>query len=250
MAKLKLKLSMLAAVSLLGGYLLGGLLYAQVNLLTNGDFETGDINGWTQFTTEFGSLGAGYPMVGPFDTNGDGTATNSAQFSVGQSSAYVKTAGVSENQGGGLYQTLDLAAGDYSLTADIAAGDEGSNYGNGKAGLFELLLDGVVMDSEDLGPIGANATKHSMLVAMPGVSAGMHEIRIRITRPAGEATTLTQYLDNITLVQTGSTDPQDVPDGSDTPSDEDQDCRGNRGGNRDSGNNGGDNNKDGQKHCD
>ena len=57
----KLKFGMVAAVSLMGGLLLGGLLYAQVNLFGNGDFETGDLSGWTQFTTANGTMGSGYP---------------------------------------------------------------------------------------------------------------------------------------------------------------------------------------------
>jgi len=51
-----------------------------VDLVSNGNFETGDFTDWTQFTTPNGILN---PAVVLFDTNGDSTATNSAQFRVG-----------------------------------------------------------------------------------------------------------------------------------------------------------------------
>ena len=159
----KLKFAVIGAASMIGGLLVGGLLYAQVNLFANGDFETGNLSGWTQFTTANGTLGGAYPKVVSFDTDGDGTPTMSAQFSVGQ-----VTGGSKTWEGGGIYQAVDLVAGDYDISVDIAA--EGSNYGNGQAGKFELLVDGVVVDTYDFGPISANSTKRSLLAALPGLA--------------------------------------------------------------------------------
>ena len=36
---------------------------ANANLITNGDFETGDISGWSSFTTSNGTISG--PYVGP-----------------------------------------------------------------------------------------------------------------------------------------------------------------------------------------
>ena len=52
------------------------------NIVTNGDFGTGTLAGWSVFTTPNGRNGAGLPDVVPFNTTGAG-ATNSAQFNVG-----------------------------------------------------------------------------------------------------------------------------------------------------------------------
>ena len=51
------------------------------NVVTNGDFETGNLNGWTTFLTANGVLD---PAVALFDTDGDSTATQSARFNVGR----------------------------------------------------------------------------------------------------------------------------------------------------------------------
>ncbi len=40
---------------------------AVASLITNGDFETGDLSGWTTFTTTNGTIGT--PAVVPFNTN-------------------------------------------------------------------------------------------------------------------------------------------------------------------------------------
>lgn len=89
--------------------LTGGVLYAESQTsLVNGDFETGDLSGWTVFTTGNGTVGGpAYPKVVPFDTDNDGTASNSAQFLVGQ-----VIFDPDEPEGGGIYQVVSLAAGE------------------------------------------------------------------------------------------------------------------------------------------
>ena len=117
--------------------------------LINGDFETGDLTGWTAFTTSGGTTGAGLPDVGPFDTNNDGTATNSARFNVGRAIG----TGVGAREGGGIYQNVNiLTGGSYSLRADVASFDN-MNTSNLDGGLFELLFDGTVLDSVDFGGV-------------------------------------------------------------------------------------------------
>ena len=56
-------------------------LVASAAPVPNGDFETGDLTGWTTFTTTNGTIGT--PAVVPFDTTGSG-ASNAAEFNVGR----------------------------------------------------------------------------------------------------------------------------------------------------------------------
>lgn len=222
----KLRFLLLALFGLLGGYLLGGLLHADgilqatgdtggVSLTTggaliNGDFEFGDLSGWTTFTTPNGTLGSGFPKVVLFDTNGDGTATYSAQFSVGQ------LPGSTGYQGGGISQSVYLPKGGNRITVDMIAARNDFESGNGEGGRFEILVDGVVVDSYDFGFVAANTTKrHKLATTVVIDTDGNHEFSIRITRPANEAPYLTQLIDNIVVRSpgngNGSTDPASVP---------------------------------------
>ena len=201
----KLGLLVLALFSVLGGYLVGGVVRAEDKTLSNGDFETRNLMGWTTFTTANGTLGGGFPKVVLFDINGDGVATYSAQFRVGQ-----KFNSDTSYEGGGIYQEVHLAAGDYVISADIAADDDGTYYGNAEAGLFGLLVDGVVVASHNFGAIAGGATEYSLPASLPINSAGIHEIRLRITRPASEPPyDLTQFIDNV-VVSGGALDPNAV----------------------------------------
>ena len=108
--------------------------------LTNGDFETGDLTGWTVFTSNNGALGgAGFPVVLVLDIKGDGVVSKSAAFKVGQR----VFAGLdSSPEGGGMYQTVTLNAGSVTLTADVATSYASQrHWRNLSGGFFELMLD-------------------------------------------------------------------------------------------------------------
>lgn len=158
-------------------------------MLINGDFETGDLSGWTTFTTANGTLGNG-GAVTLFDTTGGG-ASLAATFNVGQVS-FVD--GVPA--GGGIFQSVALAAGNYTLSADIAAFNAPST--NASGGIFDLLFDNVVVDTLDFGII--NGTERGLLASLVNVTAGVHEVRLRMQRPfLRDTNTPYQYLDNIVL---------------------------------------------------
>jgi hypothetical protein len=160
--------------------------------LINGGFETGDLSGWTTFTTDNGSLGAGGDVV-PFDTSGRGVSP-SAHFQVGEAVFNpFDPAG-----GGGIFQEVSLGTGTLNIAADIAAMTHA--VGNLEGGLFELLFDGLVVDAHDMGAIGANSVERARLFASLTVTAGPHEIRFLMTRPFGvNAITPHQYIDDVTL---------------------------------------------------
>lgn len=166
-------------------------------LLVNGDFQTGDLTGWTSFTTASGSTGAGLPDVVLFNTSGS-AGSLAAHFSVGQTT--VSTG----QQGGGLFQNVVLAAGLYNFSANIASQDSPSGP-NAEYGLFSVLVDGVQAGSVDLGPSsGPNSIARGTLSASFNIgSPGSHEIRIQITRTflTGFAPVPQQYVDNADLAE-------------------------------------------------
>jgi len=165
------------------------------DLVVNGDFETGDLTGWTVFTTPNGvAWNAG---VESFDTTGSG-ASNAARFSVGQAS-YV----ADDWQGGGIYQEITAPAGPWEISSVAIAAWDGIG-GNAQAGLFELLVDGTVVDSHDFGPIGEETLRDTLSATGIFATSGSHEIRIRITRPytIDMVTTPYQYVDNVNLQMT------------------------------------------------
>jgi hypothetical protein len=172
--------------------------------VSNGDFETGGLSGWTTFTTANGALGNGLPVVTPFDTTGAG-ASNAAKFNVGQ--AVFEGFGNTHPQGGGIYQSVTTGAGRFTISADTAASNQNALSSNSSCGLFELLIDGNVVASHDFGACDPSATVRFTLTATRlALTAGSHEIRVRITRPlttfAGSALRAgspLEYVDNVTL---------------------------------------------------
>ena len=187
-------------VTVLGAFF--GAASAHAGLI-NGDFETGDLTGWTTYTTANGTLG-GMEGVVVFDVDGDGDHTHSARFRVGefQYSNPVR-------EGGGIYQGVMLGAGALVISAEIAAFAPSSNLAGG---MFELLFDGAVVDSHDFGLIDASSIERASLFASFEVSAGLHEVRLRMTRPWRENhTTPLQYVDDVLLRGAAVSDPPSEP---------------------------------------
>ncbi|WP_282610416.1 PEP-CTERM sorting domain-containing protein [Pelagibius sp. Alg239-R121] len=164
---------------------------ASANLITNGDFETGDLSGWTVFTTADGTNGIP-PAVTSFDTTGGG-ASRAARFRVGRDTETIGTP-----EGGGIFQNINvLAAGILNIGLDIAS-DNDSVFFNADGGLFALLFDNVVVDSFGFGEIDDNSTERAALAAAVNATAGLHEIRIVMTRGFGQSSsTPDQYIDNV-----------------------------------------------------
>ena len=165
---------------------------AQASLIVNGDFETGNLNGWTTYTTAGGTIGV--PAVSAFDTSGAG-ASNAAMFNVGR---VIFGVGASQ-EGGGLFQSFMFGGGMVNIAADIAVLLNGGGR-NLEGGLFSLLLDGSVVDSFDFGDVFLNVAERSTLDYAGLLSAGNHELRFEITRgfTTGDVSPF-QYLDNVVV---------------------------------------------------
>ena len=158
--------------------------------LINGGFETGDLTGWTTFTTANGTLGDAGDVVS-FDTDGNGAST-AARFRVGE---HQYTHPVLE--GGGIYQGVTLGAGALVISAEIAAWTPWGNWNGGK---FELLFDAEVVDSYDFGDILGGSVERARLFASFDVDAGLHDVRILMTRPWWPSdTTPLQFIDDVSL---------------------------------------------------
>jgi hypothetical protein len=176
------------------------LLPSTQNLLTNGDFESGNFSGWTKFSTP---NGISHPNVMLFDTNGDSLETYSAQFMVGKISLEVFDPTIF--RGGGLLQTIHTENSSITISADIASFQQklpcppGSCW-QGEGGQFKLFFDGVEVDYRKFGIMHSGVIKRSTLNAqINDVKEGEHEIKIEITRAYLAPGNLFQFVDNVTV---------------------------------------------------
>ncbi len=185
------------------------LLFAALSAsaqLINGNFATGDLTGWTTFNDTNGTTGP--VSVVPFDITGTGTIANCAQFEVG--STIVPGYG-SLGYGGGISQSVNLAAGQLTVFLNIAAYNSLSSK-NLDGATFELVLDGKPVVTNIFGNINGYQTNFSAINYSTTVSAGAHLIAIDMRRayasnsdPQAGGVSPYQYLSNITL--TGSSVP-------------------------------------------
>jgi hypothetical protein len=165
-------------------------------VLSNGDFQTGTLAGWTVFTTSAGTNGSGLPDVSLFDTTGTG-ASLAAHFDVGGA------AFPAGPQGGGLRQSVVVpATGLYSIAADIASRDDASGQINGDAGTFMLLVDGGAVSSRALGGFTSPfEVLRGSLIGSTLLSSGVHTLTIEITRAflSSGVHTPDEFVDNVSI---------------------------------------------------
>lgn len=172
----------------------------RAQIIDNGDFETGDLTGWTTFMTPNGSLGpSGLPAVTQFDVPGTGTLSDAAQFQVGEV-AYNQATGHTA-QGGGISQTFNVSAGQYIISADFAAYSI-DYYENGDGGLETVSVDSTTVGSVQFGAINTGQTLRGDVQGILNLTGGTHQITIEFTRPwlnGGYGDTPFEYVDNVAV---------------------------------------------------
>jgi PEP-CTERM motif len=167
---------------------------ALADTITNGNFDTGNLEGWTSFTTANGSVGAGLPSVTPFNTTGNGIS-DAAHFNVGEVNFDFT------QQGGGLFQIINVpVSGLYKLTEDFASQD---NVGkNVDAGTFSVLIDRNTVATDDLGSFAtAGQLLRGSFDETLDLTAGSHLFEVEVSRQflSTGPNTPDEYIDNVSL---------------------------------------------------
>lgn len=185
-----MKTQVQSAKFLVGALLAASALAAQAApVLVNGDFETGDLTGWTTYTNVGGVIGT--PAVLSADVV-LGTNSLAAQLHVGE--VHVDN---SVSLGGGLSQTFSVGSnGLFLFQADVMAGGN-VEFGNADGGTFSLFVDDVSVASFASGSIGASSPIRGALSYTGLLSAGSHTLRLEATRRwEASQNTPFQYFDN------------------------------------------------------
>jgi len=140
---------------------------------SNGDFETGDFSGFTLYETN-----NGHTVTSVLISNASSNGVSSYVAQIASGVGGVNDLGTPG--GGGLYQTIDLQAGDLTIDMDIASI---ANNGNGDGGMIEVFFDGESLGSYDFGSLSPAVKKYSSFsFNLANVSQGAHELRIQSTR--------------------------------------------------------------------
>ncbi len=176
-----------------------GALPALADVVTNGNFETGTLSGFTTYNTANGADGTGLPNVVTFNTTGTG-ASDAAHFNVGTTTPFRAEGGA------GLSQTITISTpGQYLLFENVASQDSANGTINADAGLFSILLNGSVVASDYLGSFGLPyQVLRGNVSALLTLTDGTYLLQTQVTRLGGTAGTATpdEYIDNLSLTAT------------------------------------------------
>ena len=178
---------------------------ARANLLTNGDFETGDLTGWTWSPTQY----AEPEMTAEAVTFQTVLGQPSLCFRVnpGTDDAHV---GIGQEEGGSLWQTVNLVGGE---NYDVVVGASAIHYigptSNADGGLIRLYIRGDLQWSWDVGeisPTGAVVRNFYEGTYVPTFT-GPHDFELVFTRTygnwggfAGSQPSVYHYADNIFVI--------------------------------------------------
>ena len=162
---------------------------ASAATLVNSDFESGTLAGWS--VTAFNAGNTIVNEVRDFDTTGTG-ASSAAAFNVGAERAFEDLGGIS------LTQQFEVGkSGVRKFGADVAAATGDFLGFQSDAGLFELIINGTILDSVDFARIDPNDEERDSLFGSTFLNAGTNTFSIRITRGfINSSITPIQYVDN------------------------------------------------------
>jgi len=160
----------------------GSVGICEAAILNQANFENGDRAPWGIFVTPNGTMGgAELPTIVIFDTVQEGQESKSLKFKVGQVQYDPEK---TIDQGGGLVIQMATDGGMLYLSAHVAVSYHSpKDKRNLAGGMFEWVVDNHVIASHDVGPIENGGTLRQHLKAHHQVKAGLHTIRLRITRP-------------------------------------------------------------------
>jgi hypothetical protein len=163
------------------------------NMLTDGDFESGDLSGWMVFTTANGNNGTGCPVVEltSFPMND----SNAVKFHIGSTIS-------GQADGGGISKDVMVdTAGTYDLSAEFMFSTVGLPTGRYRPGLFELLVDEQLVASHDYGEKSGGVIYSSRKERSIYLDAGLHKVCVLITRTELTGSSAPwQFVDNVTMM--------------------------------------------------
>ncbi len=151
-------------------------------ILNQTNFENGEMAPWDTFVTSNGTVGgAGLPAVVSFEMVEEGQESQALQFKVGQIRYDPE---IEPEQGGGVVVQIKTETGKLELSANVAVTYHSlKDKRNLAGGLFQWIVDDQVIASQDMGPIDNHGILRHHLQASHQANAGVHVIRLRITRP-------------------------------------------------------------------
>lgn len=167
--------------------------------LNQENFENGAGDAWETFATPNGAMGGGgMPTVVIFDTVQEGQESKSLKLKVGQAR---HDPDQKIEQGGGLVIEMETDGGMLHLSAYVAVSYHSpKDRRNLAGGIFEWVVDGQAIAVYDVGPIKNESILRHHFKARHHVNAGVHTLRLRITRPfishPGQPAPF-QYVDNL-----------------------------------------------------